>query len=212
MTLFGVGDLTFGDSFEILPHCTSSFSLEQSFETWGYNYLSSSKKMMVPALDSFNAKTKQWTINLTAPVLTELLRQRFYNGSFGSTVNLDKIFQIIGKPEDIILPPSIDSLTILAYDLESDSEVLASYNSTSGELFFPPGYNNTTKIIFSKLTDGSSLLLGNHIYSFSGILYSHSGTMLLKAPEVQISKYPDYSMQEPIIQLDVLKEIKLYKI
>lgn len=216
MTLYGVGELTFGDDLQILPHCTSTFSLEQSYETWGYNYLSSTKKMLVPAIDSFHAKTKQWTINLSAPVLTENLRLKLYNTDIiNNSVTLDKLTQFIGRPNDIVLPSSNTAVMPLAFDLETNSEVLVSYNNLTGELTFPPNYNNLTKIYFNEPfegPDGSYMDSSNHIFSFSGILYHHGENLFIKANEVQISKYPDYSLQNPIIQLSVLKELKLYKI
>ena len=223
--LKGTGSLILGDfnfASEIAPLCINSFELTQELTTYGYNYINSSKKLIVPNVDSFETKNKIWSINMEFGVLEtpvfEMLRGFDYRERSESTYST--FTSIAGNVQPIDL---INIVEVFVFNITNNAPMTQVMGVPSSNLEYNfDGINFT----FFDNTDVVEVLVfggiqnfryreaqASSVLSFTGIVYTLTNeTMMVYAPEVQIISMPQLSLSGQVVTLEALKELKIYKV
>ena len=228
--LAGVGSLMLGDtdfSTEVLSLCSSSFVLTFEYDTFGYSYLNSSNKMMMPAIDNFDAKQKSWAIELDFSVISKPIWDSL-QGSTSNTLinNYFNITAVIGLPSTITVPLAIGAVSNIEIFNQSTNVLMAQVSSPSNANQFSIAGQTITfhssavgNVVCLLVRGGQTAYdisyISNKIFSFSGILYSveKQQSFGVYAKEIQIEKYPGFALnQDQAISFNVLNELKIFKI
>lgn len=216
-----IGDMNFAT--EIVPLHSTSFTLEQSVNNYGYSYISSSEKMLVPAIDSYQARDKSWTIELDLGTIQDATYDFIRNLEL-SNVQENSFQTFICRGSDVA------NLV-----LESGTQIVSIFNNTREQPMTQQAtivdvldYTfNGTQISVSPQVETDILqvaiigqsetrgvpLIQNQVLSFSGLVFNPSGdAMLVYASEVQVARFPRLNLGQQSITFNVLKQIQIFKL
>jgi hypothetical protein len=226
--LSGVGSLILGDvgfSANLVSLCTSSFDLSFKYETYGYKYLNSQNKMMMPAIENYDAKKKSWTIDLDFSTLNQFVR-----GYFGSekSTNISNYYSLsfFGGQSPVTVPASLGVVTEYVLFNQTTNQVMtlamspsnANHYSVSGGSIST--HSSAAAHLICLLALGSEpsydiSYISNKIFSYSGLMYSVDSSIVhaVYCPKVQLSAYPELTADtSERVSFEVLDEIKVFKI
>ena len=221
----GTGSIILGSSgfnTDFIPLCNNTFSLSERYTTYGYKYLNSSKKLLNPSIESYDAKDKTWTIQL----------------SLGDLDTNDYLYLINSNSDTLTVPVSYEKFSSRANDLTaielSATDTLSIYNHTTnsyvtqvttapaiGEfrlidsrLEFNLTNLNDTVTVSGLATNATvqETMVGNRVMSFSGIVHIFEQSYALHCTQVQISKYPELKVGTMTLSLKVIGAPQLFKI
>lgn len=215
----GIGNVIIGDfDTEVLSVCSSSFDLTFEYESYGFDYINSSAKMLQPSIDNFDTKQKSWTLTIDFAIMPKPIWESVL-GERQESTDIDTFFTyLINGSESFVIPSGANTLRLYNVTTSTDMVLVASapsrneYQIISNEILF----NNEDTIYvtaFGAQTSQIITYLSQKIFSYSGIIYTASGEKYIcYVPKMQAKTFPSLSLSAQTMSFTVLDEIKIFKL
>lgn len=221
----GTGNLILGNeafSTDFIPLCNNTFSMSERYTTYGYKYLNSSKKLLNPSINSYDAKDKVWTIQMNLGDL-DTNDYLYLINSNTDTLTVPVNYQTFSsRASDLtaIELQATDTLSIYSHTTNSyvtqvtSAPAVGEFRLVNNQLEFNSADLNSLLTVSGLAANATvqETMATNRVMSFSGIVHSFEQRYALHCAQVQVSKYPELKVGSMSIELRVLGAPQLFKI